>query len=144
MNFIEINEDRFQTYASQHPLRTFLQTKNMGSFQQSRGQRIYYLAVEQNQDIVAAGVFMGAKTNFGYYYSCPCGFLMDYHDKALLSFYTAGIQAFLKSKDGYLLNIEPEILYQERNIDGKIVEGGFNNQSVVDNLIDCGYAHNGF
>lgn len=144
MIFKELSPEQFSTFSKSHPLRSFLQTTNMANLQQAKGNRVYYLGVINNDMIIAATLIVGLKSRFGYYYTAIRGYLLDFEDTALLTFFTQSVTDFLKNKQGYLLNIDPEIQYQLRDINGDIVLGGFNNQALVDKLVSMGYHHNGF
>ena len=41
-------------------------------------------------------------------------------------------------------HIDPYLPYKERDLEGELVEGGFDNSDVVDMLLDLGYQHEGF
>jgi len=42
-----------------------------------------------------------------------------------------------------MLKIDPCVIYQERDVDGELVEGGFNNKKLVKHFLDLGYKHKG-
>lgn len=144
MIFREIEQEEFTKYSDMHIQRSFMQTVNMAEYQRSKGADVYYLGVIDEGEIVAATIVAGYKTKFGMYYNAARGYLIDYNNKEILGFFTENIKKFLNNKGGYLLNIEPRILYKQRDIDGDIIEDGFSNQKVVDNLRDLGYIHGGF
>ena len=68
---------------------------------------------------------------------------MDYSNNELLKFFTKEIKKFIKSKKGFRLYIDPYIVSEQRDTDGKIVEGGINNLSVKDFLLTLGYHYIG-
>ena len=47
----------------------------------------------------------------------------------------------MKKKKGLYLVVDPNVLYKERDIDGELVENGFDHSYVVDNMIASGYEH---
>ena len=49
------------------------------------------------------------------------------------------VKQFAKSKNGYILRIDPYVIYKQRDINGDIVEGGEDNTHVVDHLISLGF-----
>lgn len=144
MIFKELTETQFKEFSELHPARSFLQTPNMANLQMTKGHRIYYVGVINNEILVCASLIIGIKSRFGYYYSAPRGYLIDFNDDALLAFFNANLVTFLKNRQGYLFNIEPKVLYIQRDIDGSPVLGGFNHQTIVDKLIQLGFHHNGF
>ena len=46
---------------------------------------------------------------------------------------------YIKKQKGYVLRIDPYVLYQQRNLDGEIVKDGWNNKKSVQNLEKLGY-----
>ena len=49
------------------------------------------------------------------------------------------VKEFAKSKNGYILRIDPYVIYKQRDINGDIVEGGEDNTHVVDHLKSLGF-----
>lgn len=140
MEFIELNEMEFESFASSHPLRTFMQTKEIAELRKSNGYDVYYVGVKKDNKIVCATMMSSIKSYFGYKkFYAPRGFLIDYSDKELVSFFTKEIKKYIKSKKGYILRIDPYLMYHERDINGDIVVGGINNEETVETLLELGY-----
>ena len=144
MIFTEITKEDFRNYLDNHELKSFLQTPEMAALKVKDGCSEYYVGVKENGKIICATMMFSYNTRFGKYFTAPRGYLIDFKDKKLLSFFTDNIKKYIKMRGGYVLNIEPKILYKERDIDGKIVEGGFDNSDIYNNLILLGYKHGGF
>ena len=49
------------------------------------------------------------------------------------------LKKYIKEKNGYVLRIDPYVIYKQRDIDGNIVEDGENNEKVVENLLHLGF-----
>lgn len=140
MEFLELTEDEFTNFADNHPLKSFLQTKQIAEIKKINGSDIYYVGVKNNNEIIA-GTMIAAYGNFlgqKHFYS-PRGFLLDYEDKELLNFFTKNIKKFVKEKKGYVLRIDPYIINKERDIDGNIVVDGVDNTHIVKHLESIGY-----
>ncbi len=144
MIFKELSLDEFTAHSKNHRYASFIQTVNMGNFQKNKGLPVFYVGVVEDDNIIASTMVFGYKSKFGVYYSAPKGLLIDYENIELLSFFTKELKKFLKSKGGYVLNIEPEVLYKQRDINGLLVEDGFDNTIIYQNLLNLGYKHNGF
>jgi len=144
MTFTELTKEEFKKYLDGHELKSFLQTPEMASLKVKNGWEEYYVGVKENDKILCATMMCSRNTKFGKYFNAPRGYLIDFKDKQLLKFFTEKIRAFVKTKGGYVLNIEPKVLYKQRDIEGKIVEGGFDNTEIYNNLIELGYKHGGF
>lgn len=85
-------------------------------------------------------MLLAHKRHFGKYeFYSPRGYLMDFKNKELLTFFTKELKQYIKDKKGYVLRIDPYVIYKQRDIDGNIVEGGEDNSDVVNNLLKLGY-----
>ena len=69
----------------------------------------------------------------------PRGYLLDFHNKELLEFFTNGLKKYIKEKNGYIFRVDPYLKYRQRNIDGDIEEDGEDNRDVVDELKSLGF-----
>jgi peptidoglycan pentaglycine glycine transferase (the first glycine) len=76
-------------------------------------------------------------------YYASRGFVCDYKNRRVVEAFTNLLTQYTKKKKGIMLKIDPCIIYQERNEDGDIVEGGFDNKEVVEHLLSLGYKHKG-
>ena len=100
----------------------------------------YFVGVKENKKVIAATMLLSHKRKFNVneFYS-PRGFLLDYQNKELLDFFTNSVKEFVKSKKGYVLRIDPYVIYKQRDINGDIVEGGEDNTHVVKQLQELGF-----
>ena len=145
MEFAELNIEEYEEFLNNHKLKSFLQTVEFGQMKEKEGFTYHLVGLKNNNEILCATMLLSYKGKLpGKVFSCPRGFLIDYNDFDLLKTFTLYIKKYIKSKGGYILNIEPKILYQEHDINGDIVENGFNNKNAYNNLIIIGYKHNGF
>lgn len=145
MEFLQISEEEFVSFASTHPLNNLWQTKEMAAIRKKRGFDIYYVGVKENEKLVAATMLTSIPVFMGYtLVQALRGFLIDYNNKELLAFFHNELVKFLKSKKCLKLRIDPYFPYVERDLDGNVVENGFNNHSVVEQLKSLGYEHGGF
>ncbi len=144
MNFCELTENEFRKFSSAHELRSFLQSPEMAEAKKEDGCDCYYVGVKQNNKVICATLLFEYKGRFFKTFTSPRGYLIDYRNIELLRFFTKEIKKFIKQKGGIYLNIEPNVLYKERDINGEIVKDGFDNSDIYNNLIKLGYRHNGF
>ena len=145
MNLEILNIDEFNLFLESNPLNNFLQSPLMDEVTKLKNQEIYYVGIKKDEKIICACRLIAIPSRFGkkYFYS-PRGFIMDFNDTKLLNIFTNEIKKFIKSKGGFELIIDPNILYKERDINGDLINGGFDNSSIVDNLNKLGYKHLGF
>lgn len=140
MNLIKLTESEFSNYSKNHPLKTFVQTVEMGKIRASKGWDVYYLGLKNKDEIVAATMivsiprFLGKKDFYA-----PRGFLIDYNNEKLVKKFVDEIKIFVKQNNGFRLRIDPYIEYKERDINGDIVENGIDNSRVVEFLNNLGF-----
>ena len=140
MKFQEITEKEYQKFWENHPLKTFLSAPEISKLREKNGWNTYFVGVKKGNKLVAATMLFSHKRHFGKYeFYSPRGYLLDFNDKELLDFFTVELKKFIKEKKGYILRIDPYVIYKERDIDGNVVEGGVDNSSVVENLYNLGF-----
>lgn len=142
--FKELTIDEFRKFSSRHPLRNYLQTPEIAQFRESEGWTGHFVGVVEGRKILCATMMTSRPTKFGKYFSSPRGYLIDFRDYKLLSFFTSELKKYAMRCGGYVVNIEPKVWYKERDINGDLVEGGFDNRDIYENLIKLGYRHGGF
>ena len=140
MKFTIISEEEFRVFLNNHPLKTFLQTPEIGKLRESNGWSTEFVGVKEKKKLVAAAMLLSKPQFQGHleFYS-PRGLLLDYHDKKLLTFFTKELKKYIDEHDGYILRIDPYLIKQERDINGDIVENGIDNRNVIDSLEELGY-----
>lgn len=144
MKFCELTEEEFRHFSSTHELRSFFQTPEMAKMKKNDGCGYYYVGVKNGDNILCATLLLEYHGKLFKTFSSPRGYLIDFKDAKLLSFFTKEIKKFIREKKGTLLNIEPKVLYKQRDMNGEIVVGGFDNSDVYENLVKLGYKHGGF
>ena len=145
MKFEILNEKEYMDFATNHEQASFHQTTNWGKLKSMTGWESYLVGVKQNNKVIAASLILAKKTPIGKkMFYAPRGFLIDYNNYNLLSFFTKELKIWAKKNKAIFIKIDPYISYQERDLLGNIVEGGKNNKKAYDNLISLGYKHKGF
>ena len=140
MEFVELSEKEYRKYWETHPLKSFLSSPEIGKLRKKNGWNVVYLGLKENNNLVAATLLVSQKRHFNRLeFYAPRGFLLDFNDENILSIFTKNIKDYIKKQKGYVLRIDPYVLYQQRNLDGEIVEDGWNNKQSVQNLEKLGY-----
>lgn len=140
MEFTKLTAKEFKSFLKEHPQKTFMQDPSIGTLRKNYGWDVYFVGVKDNDRIVAATMLLG-KTAFmrkSEFYA-PRGFLLDYHNIELLTFFTEQVKKFVGEHHGFILRIDPYIMKQERDISGDIVPNGIDNRKVIDTLHHLGY-----
>ena len=144
--FCELTRQEYEKYYSTHPCRTFLNSVEAMDHLQMRGREIVYFGVKRDGVLCAAAAvssFAIAKKLFRCFYA-QRGYLMDFHDREVLHCMTENIRTYARKHRGLFLVIDPYVLYRERDIDGNIVDGGFDNSDLITILEEEGYVHKPF
>ncbi len=140
MKFQEITEKEYRNFWENHPLKTFLSAPEISKLREKSGWETLYVGIKKDKKLIAASMILGHKRHFNKYeFYSPRGFLMDFKDTELVTFFTKELKNYLKDKKGYVLRIDPYIIFKERDIDGNIVEKGEDNSEIVNNLLKLGY-----
>ncbi len=140
MEFTELTEDEYKKFWETHPLKTFLSAPEIGHLREKNGWDLKYVGIKKDQSLVAATMLVSIKRKLGKreFYS-PRGYLIDFNNKELVNYFTEELKKYIKKNNGYVLRIDPYVIYKQRDIDGNIVEDGIDNSSVVNNLYKLGF-----
>ena len=145
VKFEELSKEEFTTFEKNHPYGSFYQTIGWGELKKRNGWNYYLVGLKENDKILAGAMLLEKKLPMGlsFIYS-PRGFLIDYLDESLLSTFTKEIKKFARKHHAIFVKIDPYVQLRERDINGNIVENGFNNEKAITNLKQLGFRHNGY
>lgn len=140
---MRINTINIQQYSE------YLDTVDTAVFQQSPfhakkfehdGWSVEFIQASQENEVYATCMlaYLPLMKVFKYCYVAR-GFLADYKDKDKLVKFTSSLKQYLKKKNVVYLEMDPEIDLVQRDKDGNVVENGFNNYDVVENLKSAGF-----
>lgn len=140
MEFTELTEDEYKKIWETHPLKTFLSAPEIGHLREKNGWDLKYVGIKKDKSLVAATMLVSIKRKLGKreFYS-PRGYLIDFNNKELVNYFTEELKKYIKKNNGYVLRIDPYVIYKQRDIDGNIVEDGIDNSSIVNNLYKLGF-----
>ncbi|MDX8418372.1 MAG: peptidoglycan bridge formation glycyltransferase FemA/FemB family protein [Absicoccus sp.] len=145
MEFCHLTETEYQQFQQQHPYGNFMSAIESMHVKEDEGWKVEFVGVKENGKIVLATPLTSIPVMKVYrYFYAQRGFLMDYHRMDVLTFFTTEIKKYLKKQKGLYLEVDPNVLYKERDIDGNLVPNGFDNSYVVENMKKAGYIHQGF
>jgi len=135
MKFVEIEKEEYQKFWENHPLKTFLSSVEIAELRKKSGYTVSFVGVKENDQLIAATLLTARKKMFGQIeFYAPRGFLIDFKNKELLDFFVNELKSYIKNRKGYVLRVDPYIPLKERDIDGNLVDGGFDNIEIVSNL----------
>ena len=135
LEFTRLSLDEFAIFSECHKYASFLQSKEEYIFKLKEGYDCFLIGVKDNDVIVAATFLYSVPVMKIYtYFYAPRGFLLDYNDENLLSYFLENLKRFLYSKKCLYLKFEPYVPYIERDKSGNIVPNGFDNSKIISNL----------
>lgn len=69
--------------------------------------------------------------------------MIDYKERKLVQIFTEELKKYLKDQKVFMLRLDPDILYRERDLDGNLDENGKHNISFIEHMKELGYIHRG-
>ena len=145
MEFVELTEKEYKDFYKDREDLSFLQTVELGNLKNELGDISHYVGVKEGKKVLAGTLLLEEKSYLGKKtFYAPRGFLIDYKDKELLKFFTTEIKKYIKAHKGFMLTIDPNIIYRLRTSEGELLEDDKPNDEMIKNLTDLGYVHFGF
>lgn len=144
MEFKLIDAKEFDDFSKNHEQASFYQTSSWANLKISNGWKPHYIAIIKNNEIIAASLLLAKQVvgKFKIFYA-PRGFILDYTDKKLLTFFVENTKRYLKQNHGIFLKIDPNVIYQSRDINGELTNE-INNKKIIDYLKGLNFIHFGF
>ena len=145
MKFCVLTADEYRAFIKENPQASFMQTVELSELKKESGSKIHFVGVKENGVIIAGSMILEDKSilNQKQFYA-PRGLIVDYHNKELLGFFTKELKKYIKKHGGFILTIDPNVLYRIRTSEGELLEDDKPNDEAVNNLLDLGYKHYGF
>lgn len=145
MQFKELSKGEFQKFIDGYDKANFWQSVETGNFREENGWKAFYVGVLNDDNVIAAALLTSCDLKFGFKaFEAPRGLYVDYLNFDLLKFFIDNIKKFCKSHKGLYFRMDPYFPLIERDINGDIVENGFDNHNVVDFLVNEGFKHFGY
>ena len=140
MEFVTITRKEYENFWNKSDQKNFLSSSKIGDLREKSGWDTHYVGVKDNKKLIAVGLLSSLKRHFNkkVFYS-PGGPLLDYHNKELVNFFFTNVKKYIKENNGYSYKIDPIVYLKQRDINGDIVENGFDNTDVVNNLEEQGF-----
>ena len=111
---------------------------------EKNGYSALYIGLVDNNIIKAASLVLVYKINGFKYGLAPRGFLLDYTDKELLTFFTKSIKKFLGKKDIVAIKINPIIIRKTYDNKGRTIYNNNDYNTIFQNITKLGYYHLGY
>lgn len=142
MFFCKLDKDEYRNFSLNHEMLNFMNTAEALALKKLNGWECEFIGVKEGDKVIAASLLVSRRVMkvFKLFY-LQKGPLLDFNDKELVLFFTAQIKQYCKKNKGLYLISDPNMLYVQRDIDGNIVEGGFDNSNVIETMESCGWKH---
>lgn len=142
MEFLMLSEHAFNAYARRCEFQNIWQSVPMNKLREQRGWKIHYVGVKEEDEIVCASALVSYRVAGKYnLFQALRGFLIDYNDHELVSYFHEQIIKYMKSCNGIHFSFDPYVMYKERDMNGDLVEGGVDNEHVISLFKKLGYKH---
>ena len=141
MRFTVLTPEEFTEYGNQSPYRSFAETTEIATLREKSGWVPYYLGIKDEKDKILAATLLVAKPTFlgKSTFIAPGGPLLDFEEEALTTYFIKSLRSFIKSHNGYVLQISPNYELIERDRDGNPIPNGFNRRKARGNLSKLGF-----
>lgn len=134
-----ITKEEYKKQLDTYDRVDFLQSVQQAEKMRNNGWNVEYLFLKDGDTVKGSAMCatMPLMKIFHYAY-IPRGMIMDYHDEQTVREFIRLLKEHLRKQNVIYLEIDPQIILRERDKDGNIVEGGENNESVVQTMKSTG------
>ena len=140
MKVKEIDKDTFSTFANNHILKNFFQTKEYGSLMTKSEYSVMYIGGYKEDTLVAASLILyksiAPSIKYGY---APRGFLIDYYDTELLKEFSKKVKDFFFTKAFAFIKINPEVTLATVDFENKKKVINSKSEYLINVLKEIGY-----
>lgn len=143
MKFRELTEEEYNEFALKNRYISIYQIPGWGKLKKSTGWDYYFVGLEKDFSIVGATLLLRNRVLPGMYlFYAPRGFLIDSDNLGILKEFNDGVIKFIKSHHGFMLKIDPNVIYNLRDTFGNVKKTI--GDKDLHNYISLGYKHTGF
>lgn len=137
-----LTEQEYDKFAIKHKDISIYQLSSWGKLKDKTGWKSHLVGFKENNKIICATLLLEKNTPIkkSLFYA-PRGFLIDSKDFDLLNEFTKEIIKYIKSKKGFMLKIDPNVIYKVRNSKNEVIESF---EKEFNNYKKCGFKHFGF
>lgn len=143
-NLMKLSSDEYNEFTSHHPYGNFLNSIYAGDKLKMNGWDIQYLGLKQDDILLGAALIAKRSIHVGNYFYIPRGYVIDYDNFDLIDEFTKLIIIYMKQDKGVYFKIDPYVIFQQRDQNGKIKPGCQPNINLVHHMEQIGFQHQGF
>ncbi len=143
MNLKVIDEKTYKEYALKSPYISIYQLPEWGKLKSITGWDSHLVGLYDGNNLKAATLLLSKTTPIKKkLFYAPRGYLLDYNEQNLLDIFHNNIIKYVKDNKGFMLKIDPNVIYATRNSEGlgRIVVA----DDILEKFLSMGYKHLGF
>lgn len=141
----KIDGKTFNDYLIKNEIETPYQTDEYGKTMQAEGYEVFYLGMfdDVNKLLAASLILIETKDKIKYALA-PRGFILEYSNIEILANFTKLIKKFLGNMGVIAIKINPLIIRNIYNSNGKLIEKNPNYDNIFNSMKKLGYIHMGY
>lgn len=140
--FETLTPEEYQQFELQHPLGSYTQSISQFHLLRQRQRDAFLLGVKDDGRIVAAALVTTEITRFGHVYLFDRGPLMDFNDRALVTFFARAVRDFAKKQGALYMIWRPNVTYANTDDKGQLI--GATNDQFLTMMTAAGFTHEPF
>lgn len=143
MELKEIDEKTYKAFALKNEYISIYQLPEWGTLKKENGWFPHLVGLYDDKTLKGVTLLLEKNTPIkkSLFYA-PRGFLLDFNDEDLIREFSTKVVEYIKSKKGFLLKIDPNVIYCVSDSEGN--NPVFKNTDALKILKDLGYKHLGF
>ncbi|MCO0860445.1 aminoacyltransferase [Staphylococcus pasteuri] len=144
MKFTILTREEFDEFAQSH-FKHYTQSLKLYDYRQKNNNDSHIVGVkDDNNKVLAACVLTEARILRYYkYFYTHRGPILDYDNLSLLNYFFENLKVYTWKHKGVYVLVDPYIIENIRNPDGKIIKH-YNNEQIMNALRNLGYLHQGY
>ena len=149
MKFVlDIDPKKMDEFVLNHPFNHYMKTSFWAEYEEEyEGYEKRYAGVTDEQGNLLATTIL-LKKRFPYaahpYLYIPTGMCVDYNNDELLHFFIESLKQYAREEKVTFLRIDPNVERWHKDIDGNVIDDGFNNEYITEYLKEAGFKHKGY
>lgn len=139
MTLVTLTKEEFQSHADSVETRSFMQTAEMASLLEKRGNKVQYLGWKENNQILVSAILYSMPMTGGLHMEINSGPI--YSDPSKLQAFYQALQTYAKENGALELIVKPYNTYQTFDSNGQPISE--ENPQLIQDLTAIGYSHDG-
>lgn len=138
MKFGELTAKEYDEYLMNYPNKCFLQTSAIANLREQWGWKKHFVGMKHQGKLVAAAMMISKKHGFHDEFYALRGPIIDFNDLELLTTFVEKLKEYIRTHNGYMLRIDPYVVYHSRDSHGDITPE-LDHEQMVTNLQQVGF-----